>query len=282
MENISNNKCFGGWLKRYNHQSDVLNCRMNFSIYLPPQVNDGGKVPVLYWLSGLTCTDENYMQKAGGQQVAAALGIAIVVCDTSPRSPDLSGGDVANDDGYDMGQGAGFYLNATQAPWAKHYQMYDYVMKELPALIAENFPVTDKCSISGHSMGGHGALVLGLSNPDSFQSISAFSPISNPSSCPWGKKAFTGYLGKNRETWKQYDAAELIGTVSARTPIMIEQGLDDEFLDEQLKPQNFAAAAKEANYPIEYTAHKGYDHGFYFLATFMEKHLRWHYKYLTA
>lgn len=280
MENISNNKCFGGWLKRYSHQSDALNCQMNFSIYLPPQVNDGGKVPVLYWLSGLTCTDENFMQKAGAQRIAAELGMAIVACDTSPRN--VGADDVADDDGYDMGMGAGFYLNATQQPWAKHYQMYDYMTKELPALIAENFPITDKCSISGHSMGGHGALTLGLSNPDSYLSISAFSPISNPSNCPWGKKAFEGYLGKNREAWKQYDAAELIANAPQSTPIMIDQGLDDEFLDEQLKPKNFNVAAAKAGYAIEYAEHKGYDHGFYFLASFMEKHLRWHYEHLTA
>ena len=277
MENISNNKCFGGWLKRYSHQSTSLNCEMKFSIFLPPQVNDGGKVPVLYWLSGLTCTDENFMQKAGAQRIAAELGLALVVCDTSPR-----GDDVADDDGYDMGKGAGFYLNATQPPWAKHFHMYDYVVSELPALIAENFPITNKCSISGHSMGGHGALTLGLSNPDTYLSISAFSPIANPSHCPWGKKAFEGYLGKNREAWKQYDATDLIASVTPRTPILIDQGLDDEFLAEQLKPQNFLAAAKTAGYAIEYAEHEGYDHGFYFLSSLMEQHLRWHYKYLSA
>lgn len=277
MENISNNKCFGGWLKRYRHRSDVLNCEMSFSIFLPPQVNDGGKVPVVYWLSGLTCTDENFMQKAGAQRIAAEVGMALVVCDTSPR-----GDDVADDDGYDMGKGAGFYLNATQSPWAKHFQMYDYVVTELPALIAENFPINDKCSISGHSMGGHGALTLGLNNSDRYVSISAFSPIVNPSHCPWGKKAFSAYLGKNRDMWKRYDATELVARAKNRTPIMIDQGLDDEFLAEQLKPQNFLAAAEAANYPIEYVEHEGYDHGFYFLSTFMEKHLRWHYKYLSA
>ncbi|MBL1420852.1 MAG: S-formylglutathione hydrolase [Alphaproteobacteria bacterium] len=277
MENISNSKCFGGWLKRYKHRSDVLNCEMNFSIFLPPQVNDGGKVPVLYWLSGLTCTDENFMQKASAQRVAAELGMALVVCDTSPR-----GDDVADDDGYDMGKGAGFYLNATQEPWAKHFHMYDYVVNELPALIAENFPITDKCSIAGHSMGGHGALTLGLSNSDRYLSISAFSPIVNPSHCPWGKKAFENYLGKNREMWKRFDATELVASATSHTPIMIDQGLDDEFLAEQLKPQNFLAAAKAVGYAVEYAEHEGYDHGFYFLSTFMEKHLRWHYKHLTA
>lgn len=277
MENISNNKCFGGWVKRYSHQSTSLNCQMNFSIYLPPQVNDGGKVPVLYWLSGLTCTDENFMQKAGAQRIAAELGMAIVVCDTSPR-----GDDVANDDGYDMGKGAGFYLNATQQPWAPHYQMYDYVVDELPTLIADNFPVTDKCSIAGHSMGGHGALTIGLKNLGKYKSISAFAPISNPSHCPWGKKAFEGYLGKNRDDWKQYDATELMSMTNAYSPIMIEQGLDDEFLAEQLKLQNFVTAAKQADYPLELAQHEGFDHGFYFQATFIEKHLRWHFLHLTA
>lgn len=277
MENISKNKCFGGWLKRYSHHSDILNCQMNFSIYLPPQVDDGAKVPVLYWLSGLTCTEENFMQKAGPQRIAAELGMAIVACDTSPR-----GEGVADDSEYDMGQGAGFYLNATQAPWAKHYQMYDYVVQELPALISANFPVSDKCSISGHSMGGHGALTIGLKNPDAYAAISAFAPISNPSNCPWGQKALSGYLGADRAAWKEYDATELIAQAKGRTPILIEQGMADDTLEVQLKLPNFKAAAAKAGYAIEIAEQDGYDHGFYFLSSFMEKHLRWHYAHLTA
>ena len=183
LENISNNKSFGGWHKQYTHQSEVLNCAMRFAIFLPPQVNEGHKVPVLYWLSGLTCTDENFMQKAGAQRVAAELGMAIVAPDTSPR-----GEGVANDEGYDLGQGAGFYVNATQAPWATHFKMYDYILDELPNLIEANFPVTSQRAISGHSMGGHGALMIGLRNQSRFSSISAFSPITNPTQCPWGEK----------------------------------------------------------------------------------------------
>jgi S-formylglutathione hydrolase len=184
IENLSSNKSFGGWHKQYSHQSDTLGCVMRFAIYLPPQMASGQKVPVVYWLSGLTCTDENFMQKAGAHRVAAELGIAIVAPDTSPR-----GDDVANDDGYDLGQGAGFYVNATESPWNTHYRMYDYVLNELPALVESVFPVTDQRSVAGHSMGGHGALVLALRNPQTYQSVSAFSPISNPVSCPWGKKS---------------------------------------------------------------------------------------------
>ncbi len=197
IENLANNKLHGGWQKQYRHRSEVLDCDMRFSIYLPPQAIDGQKVPVLYWLSGLTCTDENFIQKAGAQRVAAELGIAIVAPDTSPR-----GDDVMDDDGYDLGQGAGFYINATQAPWSRHYRMYDYVVNELPELIESNFPVSDKRAITGHSMGGHGALVIALKNPEQYRSVSAFSPISNPINCPWGQKAFTAYLGENKDTWR--------------------------------------------------------------------------------
>ncbi|MDX1399424.1 MAG: S-formylglutathione hydrolase, partial [Oceanospirillum sp.] len=200
VENISRARSFGGWHKQYRHQSQVLNCEMRFAIYLPPQAASG-PVPVLYWLSGLTCTDENFMQKAGAHRMAAELGIALVAPDTSPR-----GDDVANDEAYDLGQGAGFYLNATQQPWVKHYRMEDYVLEELPALIESVFPVTDKRAIAGHSMGGHGALTLALKNPERYTSVSAFSPIVNPTQVPWGEKAFTAYLGDNRDSWKAYDS----------------------------------------------------------------------------
>ena len=205
IENLSCNRSFGGWNKQYRHASSSLNCDMRFAIYLPPQASSGQKVPVLYWLSGLTCTDENFMQKAGAQRIAAELGIAIVAPDTSPR-----GDAVADADGYDLGKGAGFYVNATQSPWSQHYRMYDYVLQELPQLIESTFPVSNLRSIAGHSMGGHGALVLALRNPERFQSVSAFSPISNPVNSPWGRKALSTYLGKNTDSWADYDASMLM------------------------------------------------------------------------
>ncbi|MCR8923218.1 S-formylglutathione hydrolase [Dasania sp. GY-MA-18] len=276
MENIAVNKSFGGWHKQYNHQSTSLNCAMRFAIYLPPQAASGEKVPVLYWLSGLTCSDENMMQKAGAHRIAAALGIAIVAPDTSPR-----GEDVANDEAYDLGQGAGFYVNATQAPWSSHYQMYDYIVNELPELIEANFPVSDQRAISGHSMGGHGALVIALRNADRYRSVSAFSPISNPINCPWGQKAFTAYLGSDKDSWAQYDASELMRLATQHVPAKVDQGESDDFLQEQLKPETLAAAAKTNDYPLELDLHTGYDHSYYFIASFIEDHLRFHAKHLS-
>ncbi|MFT6351806.1 MAG: S-formylglutathione hydrolase [Neptuniibacter pectenicola] len=249
---------------------------MRFSIFLPPQVNDGAKVPVIYWLSGLTCTDENFTQKAGAQRVAAELGVAIVAPDTSPR-----GEDVADDENYDLGQGAGFYLNATEPPWNTHYQMYDYITEELPALIEAMFPVTDKRSICGHSMGGHGALTIALKNVDKYQSVSAFSPITNPMKCPWGQKAFTAYLGRNTESWKAYDSCELMKEAKATLPMLIDQGTSDDFLKEQLKPEALSQVAVDMGYPLELRYHNGYDHSYYFMASFIEDHLKFHAKYLT-
>ena len=249
---------------------------MQFAIYLPPQVSQGVKVPVLYWLSGLTCSDENFMQKAGAQHIAAELGIAIVAADTSPR-----GEDVANDDGYDLGQGAGFYVNATQAPWNKHFHMYDYIVNELPGLIESNFPVTKQRAISGHSMGGHGALMIALKNADRYSSVSAFSPISNPVNCPWGQKAFAAYLGNDKSTWQEFDSSKLMQKASAHVPAKVDQGLGDDFLVEQLKPQTLIAAATENNYPLELTQHEGYDHSYYFIASFIEQHLQFHHKHFT-
>jgi S-formylglutathione hydrolase len=199
LDNISCQKSFGGWQKRYRHRSKTLNCDMVFSIYLPPQIEQGEKLPVLYWLSGLSCTDENFMQKAGAQRIAAELGIVIVAPDTSPRGADVPGDP---DGGWDFGLGAGFYLNATQAPWATHYRMHDYVVHELPALIEASFPVSDQRGISGHSMGGHGALVCALRNPGRYQSLSAFAPICNPMAAPWGEKAFSRYLGEDHSSWR--------------------------------------------------------------------------------
>lgn len=278
LEITSVSKNFHGWTKHYTHRSDLLNCDMRFAIYLPPQTANGQKVPVIYWLSGLTCTDENFMQKAGAQRIAAELGVAIVVPDTSPR-----GSDVADNEDYDIGQGAGFYVNATQAPWNRHYQMYDYVLTELPQLIETTFPVNETRSIFGHSMGGHGALVLALRNPDIFQSVSAFSPISNPVNCPWGQKAFTAYLGKDRASWADYDASLLMRKAAVNfVPALVDQGEADAFLETQLKPETLEAAAKANGYPLQLNRHEGYDHSYYFIASFIENHLRFHAQHLTS
>jgi S-formylglutathione hydrolase len=276
IENLSSHKSFGGWHKQYSHVSATLNCTMRFAIFLPPQASTGAKVPVLYWLSGLTCTDENFMQKAGAQRLAAELGIAIVAPDTSPR-----GEGVTDDEGYDLGQGAGFYVNATQAPWNRNFHMYDYVVKELPDLIESLFPVSDKRSISGHSMGGHGALTIALGNTERYQSVSAFSPINNPVNCPWGQKAFTAYLGNDMSTWREYDASLLMREAKQKVPALVDQGEADDFLVEQLKPEVLAAAAAEKNYPLELRRHEGYDHSYYFIATFIEDHLRFHASHLN-
>ncbi|MGS0681762.1 S-formylglutathione hydrolase [Shewanella sp. 125m-7] len=276
VENISVNKSFGGWHKQYSHQSTTLNCAMRFAVYLPPQASNGKKVPVLYWLSGLTCTDENFMQKAGAQRMAAELGIAIVAPDTSPR-----GDDVADDAGYDLGKGAGFYVNATQAPWNRHYRMYDYVVNELPALIESMFPVSDKRSIAGHSMGGHGALVIAMRNPQAYQSVSAFSPIANPVNCPWGKKALTAYLGRDTTTWVDYDASLLMRKATEFVPALVDQGEADDFLIEQLKPEILEAAAKMSGYPLTLNMQEGYDHSYYFISSFIENHLRFHAEHLA-
>jgi S-formylglutathione hydrolase len=274
IENLSANKSFNGWHKQYRHRSSVLNCDMRFAIYLPPQASQDNKVPVLYWLSGLTCTDENFMQKAGAHRVAAELGIAIVAPDTSPR-----GDTVADDDSYDLGQGAGFYVNATQAPWNKHYRMYDYVVDELPELIESVFPLSQQRANAGHSMGGHGALLIALRNSARYSSVSAFSPITNPVNCPWGQKAFEAYLGKGRDSWRNYDACELLKNAESKLPVLVDQGEADDFLVEQLKPEALKAAARVNNFPLELRQHTGYDHSYYFIASFIEDHLRFHWKH---
>ncbi|MDB2387395.1 S-formylglutathione hydrolase [Shewanella sp.] len=271
IENISVNKSFGGWHKQYTHQSNTLNCTMRFAIFLPPQASNNHKVPVLYWLSGLTCTDENVMQKSGVQAIAAELGIAIVAPDTSPR-----GETVADDDHYDLGQGAGFYVNATQAPWSEHYHMYDYITKELPALVESTFPVNDKRAIAGHSMGGHGALVIAMRNTEAYQSVSAFSPICHPIDCPWGQKAFKAYLGHDSATWAPYDASVLMQAATRFVPALVDQGKSDTFLVEQLKPTALQAAASVSGYPLTLNLHEGYDHSYYFIASFIEQHIRFH------
>lgn len=277
LELISANRSFGGWHKQYSHQSVSLDCKMRFAIFLPPQA-ETQSVPVLYWLSGLTCSDENFMQKAGAQRLAATLGLAIVAMDTSPR-----GDGVADDPdgGWDFGLGAGFYLNATEAPWDKHYRMYDYVVKELPKLIETNFPVSNKRSIAGHSMGGHGALTIALKNPGRYASVSAFSPICNPCQSPWGQKAFGNYLGKDRESWREYDSCELISRSADPIPMLVDQGDADSFLETELMPQRLVDAAAQADFPLNLRMQPGYDHSYYFIASFIDEHLEFHHHWLT-
>lgn len=278
MKQVSETRCFGGRQLRFEHDSEVLNCAMQFSVFLPLRA-EKTEVPAVYFLSGLTCTDENFSTKAGAQRVATELGIALIVPDTSPR-----GDNVADDpDGaYDLGLGAGFYVNATQEPWKNHYQMYDYIVKELPELVEAELPINDKRAIAGHSMGGHGALVIGLRNSDRYSSISVFSPITNPTQCPWGEKAFSAYLGDDREQWKQYDAVEIIKSKGQPLPIRVDQGLADGFLEEQLKPENLKEAIAEVEGGGTVHLHDGYDHSYYFISSFIEAQLRFHAKYLTA
>ena len=276
LERIEHRACFGGWQDVYAHASSALGCTMRFAIYLPPQAADG-PVPALYWLSGLTCNEQNFITKAGAQRYAAEHGIAIVCPDTSPR-----GEGVADAEGYDLGQGAGFYVNATQAPWAAHYRMQDYVVDELPALVEANFPVTDARAISGHSMGGHGALVAALRNPGRYRSVSAFSPIVAPSRVPWGQKAFAAYLGEDRAAWADYDAVELLAQASDRRPILVDQGDADEFLAGQLQPWRLQAAADATGHPLTLRMQPGYDHSYYFIASFIGEHIAHHAAALRA
>ena len=278
MELLSENTCFAGKQQRYQHQSVVNDCLMTFSIYLPPQA-ETQQVPVLYWLSGLTCTDENFVTKAGAQQYAARYGIAIVCPDTSPR-----GEQVADDENsaYDFGLGAGFYVNATQAPWSSHYQMYDYVVKELPAIIKEHFPVNSNQAISGHSMGGHGALTIALKNAHDYKSVSAFAPICSPMQCPWGQKALAGYLGADQHDWFNYDATELLKVAEQHLPMLIDQGSKDDFLVNQLKPELLQQASEVAHYPLTYRLQKDYDHSYFFISSFIGEHLKFHSQHLSA
>jgi S-formylglutathione hydrolase len=271
---VSANRMFGGVQKVFSHVSRTLGCDMEFGVYLPPQAEDGD-CPVLYWLSGLTCTDQNFVTKAGAQQWAAKHGFIIVAPDTSPR-----GDDVADDEGYDLGKGAGFYLNATEAPWSNHYFMYDYVAEELPSVVEAYLPATDHRGIFGHSMGGHGALTIALKNPGRYKSVSAFAPIIAPVMVPWGQKAFTAYLGDNPKSWPQYDATCLIPGAEERLPILIDQGTADCFLEEQLQPEIFQKACDNVGHPLKLRMQDGYDHSYYFIATFMEDHFAHHAKAL--
>lgn len=270
MERIEHRACFGGWQDVYRHRSDVLDCDMTVGVYLPPQAAHG-PCPVLYWLSGLTCTEQNVITKAGAQRYAAEHGVILVTPDTSPR-----GEGVADDAAYDLGQGAGFYLNATQAPWAAHYRMHDYVVDELPAWVESNFPASDRRAISGHSMGGHGALVIALRNPGRYRSVSAFSPIVAPSQVPWGQKAFAAYLGDDRAAWAEWDACALIGRAPERLPILVDQGDADDFLQAQLRPELLRAAAEAAGHPLTLRLQPGYDHSYYFIASFIGEHIAHH------
>ena len=284
LELLSSHRSYDGSQERYRHASKSLNCDMNFSIYLPPQISppldNRSQVPAVYWLSGLTCTDENFATKAGAQRAAAELGIALVMPDTSPRGEGVA--DIA--EAYDLGLGAGFYVNATEEPWSRHYRMYDYIVDELPALVEQHFPINDRRSICGHSMGGHGALMIALRNPVRYRSVSAFSPVVNPTTSPWGKKAFSHYLGDDIKNWWAYDATLLIAAARAseHLPILVDQGNADEFLAEQLKTERFIAACEAAHYPARINMRAGYDHSYFFISTFIESHLHFHAQALSS
>ena len=277
MKQVAENRCFDGRQLRFEHRSSALDCDMRFSVYLPPAAASG-KVPALYWLSGLTCTDENFVTKAAAQRYAAAAGIAIIAPDTSPRGEGVPDDTEA---AYDFGLGAGFYVNATEAPWSTHYRMYDYVVDELPALVSNALPIDpDRTGIFGHSMGGHGALTIALKNTDRYRCVSAFSPICSPLQCPWGEKALGNYLGADRDTWLAYDSCALLPLAAKQLPMLIDQGTADDFLADQLKPELLQAAAAKANYPLTLRMQTGYDHSYFFISSFIEDHIRFHAEHL--
>jgi S-formylglutathione hydrolase len=270
MQRIEHRACFGGWQDVHRHRSDTLDCDMNIGVYLPPQAATQ-RCPVLYWLSGLTCTEQNAITKAGMQRYAAEHGLIVVTPDTSPR-----GAGVADADGYDLGLGAGFYVDATQAPWAAHYRMHDYIARELPAWIEANFQASDARSISGHSMGGHGALVIALRHPGRYRSVSAFAPIVAPTQVPWGQKALRAYLGDDESAWREWDSCALIEHATQRLPLLVDQGDADEFLATQLRPDLLQAACSAAQHPLTLRLQPGYDHSYYFIASFIGEHMAWH------
>ncbi|WP_374763467.1 S-formylglutathione hydrolase [Yunchengibacter salinarum] len=275
---VAEHKCFGGRQLVFRHDSKVIGLPMEVAVYLPPHAAEG-PVPAVTFLSGLTCTWENFVTKAGAQREAANLGLALIAPDTSPRGAGIAG----EDEAYDFGTGAGFYLDATEAPWDRHYRMYSYVTSELPDLLARGLPVDPaRQSITGHSMGGHGALVAALANPDRYRAVSAFAPIVTPMDVPWGQKAFTGYLGEDRERWAAYDATRLLATTGWNSDILIDQGTADTFLDSQLQPQRFEAAALAREIPVQLRFQAGYDHSYYFIASFMDEHLAFHHDRLIA
>ncbi|MBE7941891.1 MULTISPECIES: S-formylglutathione hydrolase [Ramlibacter] len=272
MERIEQHASFGGRQEVWKHRSATLGCDMKFAVYLPAAALRGEACPVLYWLSGLSCTEQNFITKANAQAHAARHELIVVAPDTSPR-----GEGVADDPAYDLGQGAGFYLNATQAPWAPHFRMQDYVAEELPALVERHFPASDARAIAGHSMGGHGALVTALRHPGRYRSVSAFAPIVAPSQVPWGEKALAAYLGPDREAWKAWDAVELVKAPrEERLPLRIDLGLADEFLDRELRPGLLEAACAAAGHPLQLHRRPGYDHSYYFVATFLGEHFEHH------
>ena len=271
MERIEQHASFGGRQEVWRHRSAVLGCEMKFAIYLPQAALAGEKRPVLYWLSGLTCTEQNFITKAGAQAHAARYGLIVVAPDTSPR-----GDGVADDPAYDLGQGAGFYLNATQQPWAAHYRMQDYVAQELPSLVEQHFATSGLRGISGHSMGGHGALVTALRHPGRYRSVSAFSPIVAPAQVPWGQKAFAAYLGNDPDAWQEWDAVALVKTARERLPLLVDQGSADEFLAEHLRPELLQAACDAAGHPLTLRLQPGYDHSYYFIASFLGEHFAHH------
>jgi S-formylglutathione hydrolase len=271
METVSTNRSFGGTQGVYSHASVETGTNMSFAVYVPDHA-EGAKLPVVWYLSGLTCTHANVMEKGEYRRAASELGLIIVAPDTSPR-----GEGVADDEAYDMGQGAGFYVDATEEPWAQHFRMRSYIEKELPALIAANFPSDmSRQGIFGHSMGGHGALTIALRNPDRYKSVSAFSPIVSPLNCPWGEKALGAYLGSDKAAWREYDACSLIEDGARVADILVDQGTSDNFLEEQLKPRLLVDACDKAGIPFSLNMREGYDHSYYFIATFMADHLRWH------
>ncbi|CAN5479464.1 MAG: S-formylglutathione hydrolase [Actinomycetota bacterium] len=271
IETTDKKKCFGGAVSFHSHASEATGTTMNFSVYTPPAAEDGN-VPVLYYLAGLTCTEETFQIKAGAQRYAAENGIILVAPDTSPRGV----GNPGEDDDYDFGTGAGFYIDATAEPWSKNYNMYSYITRELPEAISANFPANlEKQGIFGHSMGGHGALTLALKNPEQYKSVSAFAPICNPTDVPWGKKAFGNYLADESE-WKDHDATEIVRAKPLEHHILIDQGTDDEFLGEQLSPEAFEKACEESGQPLTLRRHDGYGHDYYFISTFMGDHIRHH------
>ena len=282
LELISAHACYGGEQRIYRHDSQTIGLAMRFSVYLPPQaLQPNANVPALFYLAGLTCTEETFPTKAGAQRFAAQHGIALIAPDTSPRGAGVPGESAA----WDFGVGAGFYVDATQQPWATHYRMYSYVRDELRETVLANLPLDGaRLGIFGHSMGGHGALMLALRNPEIYRSVSAFAPIAAPSRCPWGVKALSGYLGEDREAWKQYDASELVAQASRKFKegILVDQGLADQFLAEQLNPDVFEAACETAGQPLTLRRHAGYDHGYYFISTFIEDHLAHHAKVLLG
>jgi S-formylglutathione hydrolase len=272
LKAISEHRCFDGIQGYYAHTSTEIGLDMRFAVFQPPQARTG-PVPVVYYLAGLTCTEETFVIKAGAQRIAAELGLMLVAPDTSPRGANVPG----EKDSWDFGVGAGFYVDATADPWSKHYRMYSYVTRELPAVIAASFPAdAQRQGIFGHSMGGHGALVCALRNPGRYRSLSAFAPISAPMQCPWGQKAFGGYLGADQSVWRKYDATELVRAQPFGGTILIDQGLADQFLAQQLKPELFEAACRYVGQSLTLRRHGGYDHGYFFISTFMEDHLRHH------